>query len=70
MLEVLIRNLAMQMCRKMEKFMQQVMDVGLLSACFIEDALQYQLNLTLESRSIKNVHVGQIPETSRPTCST
>lgn len=52
-----------------EEFMQQVMDVGLLSACFIEDALQYQLNLTLESRSIKNVNVGQIPVTSRPTCS-
>lgn len=38
-----------------EEFMQQVMDVGLLSACFIEDALQYQLNLTSESRFIKNV---------------
>lgn len=38
-----------------EEFMQQVMDVGLLSACFIEDALKYQLNLTSESRFIKNV---------------
>lgn len=39
-----------------EEFVQQVMDVGLLSACFIEDAaLQYQLNLTSESRFIKNV---------------
>lgn len=39
----------------MQKNGEEFMDVGLLSACFIEDALQYQLNLTSESRFIKNV---------------